>query len=182
MKNKKIIVLIILLTACVAVALAAYITTSGSENVQNNTESDAQEINYAPPTESEKQSGDTIKESVSPKESDESETTDPDNDPATLQPVTPIITSAGQYDDQIEVRAFIPAIFETDGQCTITFTKGSEIFTQSAAGIADATTTRCDTVVIERSNFPSSGNWQVKVTYESNTSYGESDATTVEIN
>lgn len=95
--------------------------------------------------------------------------------------VTPVITSAGHYGDQIEVRAFIPGIFENGGTCTITLKQNDVKIVRQVEGIQDATTTRCDTVNILRDEIPNAGTWTARVNYNSPSSQGESDETSFEI-
>ncbi len=91
-----------------------------------------------------------------------------------------IITDASQYDDEIEVRAFMPSIVES-GTCTVAFKKGSEEFKVDEAAYADATTTICTNSLIKRDMFSSNGNWTVTVSYSSENYSGISEERTVEI-
>lgn len=130
-------------------------------------------VNYDPPTEEEQQSGDRQKEKI------EKERLDP---PAPSgQQVKPFITDAGQYGNQIEVRSYVPGIYEAGGTCTVTFTKGSATLSRSVKGLEDATTTRCSVVIVPRSEFPFSGSWSVVVKYQSAKYGGSSDTKQIEV-
>ena len=94
--------------------------------------------------------------------------------------VTPVIVDAGQYDQQIEVRSFVPGIIETDGACQVTFTSGSAKIIKEVGGIADASTTRCENVRIARSEF-AAGSWSVTVSYSSANASGSSEPKTFEV-
>lgn len=133
-------------------------------------------INYNPPTEEEKQAGDKQKDQTL-KEEDER------NDPENLNKYTAsvIITDAGQYEDIIEVRAFIPDYYQ-DGSCIITFTQGEQTVTKETPAYRDASTTICTNPLFERSEFPNGGDWQVRVTYKSTGAEGISNPTIVNIN
>lgn len=95
--------------------------------------------------------------------------------------VTPVITSARQNDREIFVAAYIPQIFENNGECTLTASKGSEVITKTGAGFANASTTDCAPFIIDRSTFGEAGEWKIIVSYSSSNFVGSSPAVGLEI-
>ncbi len=135
------------------------------------------DINYAPPTEQDKQENDQLKENLG-------DTNKPGNSSTTTssgQAVTPTIVDATQYGNDIEVRAFIPGIVEEGGTCTVTLTKGAESIKRDSAGIANTSDTQCSAFVIPRSAFSSAGDWSAVVSYKSGAHQGSSTTKVVKV-
>jgi len=126
--------------------------------------------NLNPPTAEDKQAVDEHKETIS-------------NPPASTstKTVTPIIVDANEYDGQVEIRSFVPGIFENGGTCTATLKMGSLTVTKSASANADATTTNCTKFVIPASEFSSKGTWSATISYNSANYQGTSAPSNVEI-
>lgn len=99
----------------------------------------------------------------------------------TQKTVEPSIINAGQSGDDIQVRAFIPGVFESGGTCTFTFTDGAHTITKTVTATQDATTTRCPNVAVAKSEFAASSKWSVVVSYSSSKYKGSSDKTTFEV-
>ena len=187
MKTQKLrSILFILLVALLVGAVLFYLfKLRDSKTTGSNPPNQNETIDYSPPTVEEKKSGDQKKEEITGNDSSSGTTSDnsaTDSQANSKQDVKPIITSAGQYGDKIEVRAFMPNVYENNGNCTVAFTKDNNKIERQVEGIQDATTTRCDTVAILREDFPSSGTWTVKVTYNSPSSQGVSDESSFEVN
>lgn len=137
----------------------------------------SEDINLEPATEQDQQRADQKKQDVVNNEGPK-----PSED--TKKSVTPVITrptDSETISGDIEVRAFIPGIYEDTGECSAVFTNGSMSFTRQVEALKDATTTRCDTVQVAREDFPSTGNWSVKVTYSSPTAQGSSETRTFNV-
>lgn len=135
-------------------------------------EAAAEKINLDPPTEEDKERVDSHKEELVRQQ--ESQQTNSGS-------VKPVITDAGQYDQEIEVRAFVPGIFESGGNCVVAFTKGSQNVSKQVPAVSEATTTRCSKLSVPRSEFPSTGTWSVTVAYKSVANSGTSDSKTLEV-
>lgn len=131
-------------------------------------------LTTTPPTKEEQQAADTQKE-----KNIEREQIDTNNQATKTAEV--VLVDAGQYSDTIEVRAYIANIYEDGGTCTVTFTKDSQTVTRTSKGFKDATTTQCEPFNIPRSAFPSAGDWQLKISYTSNTSTGASASQAVNV-
>lgn len=95
--------------------------------------------------------------------------------------VVPTIVDAGQYEQVIEVRAFIPGIYEAGGTCKVTFSKGSDSFIRVIDAVQDATTTRCKTLNVARGEFTSKGSWLAIVNYDSPAAAGDSQPKTFQV-
>lgn len=132
-------------------------------------------INYGPPTDDEKNAADTQKTKNQEKEEQRNDSEKQSNTGASV-----IITDAGQYDNVIEVRAFMPDHYE-DGICTIVFTQNSQTISKETPAYRDASTTICTNPLIKRSEFPTAGKWQVIVKYKSPGASGQSDQQTLTI-
>lgn len=77
------------------------------------------------------------------------------------------ISSAGVFNGNVEVRAFMSGVIEGDGSCTAIFTKGSERVTASSTAFIDTHTTQCNPIILEQSKL-SKGTWSLTVEYTSN--------------
>jgi hypothetical protein len=157
----------------VGVLYAMFYNKSPKQNVtQNVTSQEEGKINFEPPTEQEKQLVEDNKEQIVANQKTEEE----------LQSTTVsiLITDASQYNDTIEVRAYTPDVYESDGTCTYVFTKGISKITKSVASAKDAKTTYCPTLNVPRSDFDSAGNWSLDLSYKSSVSQG-SKQTTVKV-
>lgn len=175
--KKYYLALVLLAALLVAGGVLAYSRMRNGVNDDNSQKT----VNLDPPTEEERQAADDQKQqSEEQVKKEQQEPTGGDNE------VTPVITSAGQFDDpqygnRIEVRTFINGVYESGGTCTATFTQGSHKIERQVEAIQGATTTTCDVVAIPRSEFPSAGTWNLVVRYTSPTSSGSSEVTPVEV-
>ena len=178
-KNKKLFIIVSIIS--VMVGLAALInydiisnpfSKTKDSNIQNN-------INYGPPTEEEQKSGDEKKEIIT---QTQQTTAKPDTEtspgPITSSNLNLIISDANQYDDAVEVRAFVPNHFE-NGTCTMTFKLNTTTVVKQVSAISDATSTICTNLVIARSEFSQPGTWILDVKYE--TPKGSSAEATQEV-
>jgi len=108
--------------------------------------------------------------------------TDDSGDGGGQASVVPLITYSG-FDPAgpvVEVSAFVPDIAETDGQCSVTVTNGSETATGSGAARPDVAATQCGSIYAA---LPSgaTGDWIAVVTYSSSTSVGSSAPVSIKI-
>lgn len=131
-------------------------------------------INYNPPTKEEKKAADTQKE-----KNIEREQTEDNPKPISKADIT--IVDASQYGDTVEIRAYISNILEDGGTCTAKLTNGNQTITRTNQSFKDATTTQCGALNIPRSEFNSTGTWQLTMSYTSNTANGESSIKKVTI-
>ena len=99
---------------------------------------------------------------------------------ASSQDVKLVIVDASMYSGTFEVRAYANAI--EDGTCTYLFTSGSNNFTKETAATAGSSTTSCATLDVPTSSFPSTGQWNLTITYKSKSgNYSGSIATSIEV-
>lgn len=134
-----------------------------------------EKLNLDPPTEEDKQRVETHKQELVRQQEEQGQSS------PSGRTVTPIITDAGHYDQSIEVRAFVPGIYEAGGTCQIDFAKDNQKVSKQVAAVQDATTTRCTNLAVPRSEFPSAGSWSVTVKYLSQSSNGSSETKTLEV-
>jgi hypothetical protein len=133
-------------------------------------------INLEPPTEQDKQVVDQQKQDIS---KNEQQTT-----PLTPSgKVTPVITYAGQYDQDkgVEVAARVPGVFEDKGICKISLMRGLQTIVRETEGFKDFRDTVCIPATIPMSDFPETGDWTVVVSYVSTTSSGTSSPTVIRV-
>lgn len=123
-------------------------------------------INLSPPTDEEKAAGDNQKQEIVKQQ---------ESPPTPNNIANVVIVDANQYQDEVEVRAFVGNRIDTDGTCTITIAKGMTTVTRTKKATADATTTQCGSVDIPRSEFAEGGQWDVTVTYTSGGATGKAN-------
>lgn len=166
--KKNTLITLLLLSLVLAVGVVYWVYPYGQKEDKGTS--------YEEPTQEEVTAGDDQKiRNIQ----DEEQRNDPENQ--NKQTANVIITDAGQYDDIIEVRAFIPDHYQ-DGTCTITFTQGSQTITKDTPAYRDVSTTICTNPLFNRLEFPSAGQWQLVVRYSSAGASGQSDQQTVTIN
>ena len=90
--------------------------------------------------------------------------------------VIPTITDASST----TVRAYVTGVFEEGGTCMATLTKDGVTKTKSAPAFGNASYTQCEPIELDN-GFLSSGNWQLVVSYTSNTAQGSSTSREVRV-
>lgn len=130
-------------------------------------------VDYSPPTDSDKKYNDQIKEGL-PKTPQQPSANERES-------VSIVIIDASQYDSNIEIRAFIEKIVESDGECTLRLTGPGTTTTKIVPAIADATSTRCTNTSIPSTDFDKKGQWKLTVSYNSQKSIGSSAEKIVEV-
>jgi len=91
-----------------------------------------------------------------------------------------IITIADQRGSVVEVASFVPSEIELDGRCTLTLSRAVTSVSSSRDALPDATSTSCGRIAVSVDEL-STGTWIAVVEYESETSVGTSDPTTIEV-
>ncbi len=167
------------------IALLAILLIGGSVYVyqalradDTNSPQDDSGINFGPPTEEEQRAGDEQKDRIVEEQENENSTTQNSDQ---KQSANVIIVDADQYDDVVEVRAFISDHVQ-DGTCFYRFTRNNQLVEKSLPAHADASTTICPNLEVDRTEFPTAGDWQLVVTYESDNAKGSSETKTITIN
>jgi hypothetical protein len=158
-----------------SVLLALILTTGGYFYIHRNKPSDNTQpltaddnpLNLNPPTEEERQQAEHHKDQII------DEQNKPESPAGEKGKLNPTIVDANQYNQAIEVRAFVGAV-ENNGQCVVTFKQGTAAVSKQVTAIPDASTTRCTNISVPRSEFASPGTWDVTVTYNSPKSQGSS--------
>lgn len=173
-KHRTRTVIILALILLLAVALSWFFINRYRDSPDDSAPRGINSVDYSGPTEEERAAGDEQKEK-------NEQTTNNNRDTATGQAAHVVVTDAGQYDDIIEVRSFIPDFYQ-DGTCTITFTQGNRTLTKEAPAYRDSSTTICTNPMIKRSEFASPGEWKLTVTYTAPDATGQSEPRTVHIN
>lgn len=161
-KNKKIKMIILVCIISISILTAAYffiINQNHDSLSSENPQTESSSLNLSPPTEEEQRQASENKEklinndeSVSGNSSSSSEV---------------VITSADQYDNNVEVSAYIPSIFEDGGECNALFTKGQEKISKKVAAVKEGRSVFCPLFKIPVDEFSSKGEWTVKIDYKS---------------
>jgi hypothetical protein len=128
-----------------------------------------EDVNNSPPTKEEKDQAEKHKEDISQPTSNNTSTTDTGKKRASV-----VITNTNQSDQDVTVIAYVQGVFENIGSCTATLSKGSEVVRKNSEAFADASTTNCAPFIVQKSEFSSSGEWKLVVSYSSPTSEGSS--------
>jgi hypothetical protein len=156
-----------------AVIVAALVFTQ-SQKTSNPSEADGaagnsapkpgeEKIDLSPPTEEEVKQTEEYKKNLG--------TQDRPSTPAYGKiSVTPVITSA----DENVIRSYVPGVNEDGGTCTATFKQYQSTFAKQTKGFRDASTTICAPINLQKSDFSSTGEWSVVLTYESTEAKGSS--------
>ena len=153
------------------------------ENIRDSDDTAQEEstIDFGPPTEEEQRAGDERKDIIDEQQGSSSNDVGDDQTTNDKKSADVVIVDASQYDNTIEVRAFVSNHVE-GGTCSYRFTRGNNTINKSLPAHADASTSICPMLEVDRSEFPSSGDWQLVVSYESANAKGLSDTKTVTIN
>lgn len=178
MKNKKVIITIMLVLLVASIGLAAYAWLSKDDD---NSYTDTDGITYQEATEAEKQESENIKKENS-EQIDNSQGAPTSNESGQKKTVTPIITAWSQDSSgDLRINGYVPEVTEEDGTCSYTLTNGNMEVEQSRSALLNAQSTSCGQIVIS-SNKLSPGQWKITLTYSSSNSKGTSDETTIQIN
>ncbi len=110
-------------------------------------------------------------------EADQEKKTEVEHNESGLKVAKPVINFVADGDDKVEVGGDIPNINELEGTCTYEFTKGDSVITISKGILPNPSYISCEAASIEKTKL-SSGTWNIKIKYKSNTSEGESEAQT----
>lgn len=182
--NKKWVIGLAVLLAIVAGAAVYAYSYSNSNNTSDKPAKhkssgspqpdSSKDVNLNPPTNQDKTDAEKHKDEIA-------------NPPATSAPpssqpkkVTPIITSWGQSNGNVEVAARVPGIFENGGNCTLTLQKGSQKVTGSKTGKENVSEVSCGFIPIARSSL-SAGDWVATVNYSSAKAEGASQPKTITV-
>ncbi len=170
-KNYKKYILIFLAVVLIAAGSAFFIIKNNNKQSTPSTEK------YEGPTSQDKKDAADNKKHVSNREElDKQEDSSSDK-----KQVTPVITNAMQSGQQITINAYVSGVFEDGGKCSATISKGSNSITRTTNAFADATTTSCQPIFIDRSVFSEAGDWKVTMHYKSNSAEGSSQAVTLAV-
>lgn len=135
-------------------------------------------VNLNPPTEQERQSGDAAKPKILQQEQARSNGSQATS--SGKKSVTPTITYADQYGQQIEVGGFVSGIFEDGGTCTLELQKEGRKVSVKVNSIKGANSVDCPVMSISRTSLEA-GQWQASITYSSTNAVGQSQARAIEV-
>ncbi len=169
-----------LLGAVVVMGLIKISNSSGDENKQitnnNQTSNNTDSSTYPSFDKTAKNETANLGANDESSEKTDDAATDPQ---ATLAEAAVSIVDASQYGEEVEVRAFVGNII-AEGTCWVVFTMDREQLSKEVSARPDASTSICETLVVPRSEFASTGVWSVEVIYTNDSAKG-SATTSVEI-
>jgi hypothetical protein len=166
--NKVLIVLLLLAVVFVGAAILQRNKNTGSKHSQVTP---TPTINLKPATDKEKQQADKAKEEiVNNGSSAPSKNTIPkvaSSPSPSAKSVSILLVDAGQYGQEIEVRASIQGVIESGGICLATFTQGSATVVKEVKAEANVNSTLCPIISLTRQSFPTPGSWDLVISYKS---------------
>lgn len=172
LKNKKTLIIIILVLACAA-GFAAYNAMRDTQPQSNFTEG----VNLNPPTQEELDQADQNKA-----DNDKDSETRSENQ-VTSQTIIPEVTVSEVTPTDVEAAGVVQNIFEKDGTCIFIFSSSSnEVIEKRIAAVAEGRSTYCPLVVVSKQDFKPLGLWDVKIKYESSFSNGVSATRQLDVN
>jgi hypothetical protein len=170
-RSRKIIITLSVLAISLTTALVLLelfkVTDFYTKTTKNEAATDTKtSINFEPPTEQEKQAGNKRKQEIV------SQQTTPE-DPKEKPKTEVVIVDAGQYGDDVEVRAFATNSTES-GVCLFVFSKSDyPSIKKETAATPGPSTAPCFALSIPRAEFTTTGTWTLEVSYESATRSGK---------
>lgn len=178
--KKAIIIGIIAVGVIAAGALTYYFVNVRDDNPQTTGTTNGQEepVNLAPPTEQDAQRVEDNKQQIVDRQAQldaQSQQSD-----SSKKNVVPTITYAGQYGQVVEVGAEV-AVFDASGTCTATFSLGASSFTKSVQAVQNVNRMNCPTISVPVSEFTPKGSWGVTIKYDSGSSTGVSNSSTIRV-
>lgn len=178
-------VLLGVLAVVILLGAAAYFynreNNKNSSGQDTDSPSSQETINFDPPTEEDKRRVDENKQRITEQEQERIKNQQASGG-TTLRSVTPLINFAEQNGENIEIGSYVPGIFENDGICTVTVTKGTNVVTKDVAGVKEGNATFCPLFVINKNEFPETGTWSAVVSYKSPAFEGKSASVKFDIN
>lgn len=179
LKSKLLLVAVIVLVIAGS-AGAFYYNKKDDSKKTTETSGQQETINYDPPTEEEKSASNAEKDRIIKENEERAAQTQTQTNSNGKRPLKPVITGAGQYDNQVEVTSYVQNAVEA-GQCTVTLTSGTQKITKTGTATKENSTAYCPLVAVNVAEFPQKGTWSAVVSYSSASSEGSSDAKTFEV-
>lgn len=164
-RSNKIKVIVPLLVVILLLAGGVFIFARNRNTSKTKTKSSTETVNYAPASPVEKKETEDNKDRIV---AEQNQNKPQNSDSNQKKSVTPTIVNA----DANSTSAYITGIFEEDGTCTATFTKGSITKTKTSQGFGNVSYTQC--APIDTTGLLGSGSWTLVVSYSSNTAQGSS--------
>ena len=184
-KDISVFILAVLLVAAITFGVVALIKQSQSK--ENGEKDSAQDKNTASEilkTEEDLQDEDKVtnasNDAKDRMEADEKTKVPVETDESGLIIANPEISFVAEEGNKIAAGGAIYNVNESEGTCTYVFSKGDSTITASTKILPNPGYISCETARIEKSKF-SSGTWNVKIQYKSNTAEGESETQTYTI-
>lgn len=160
----------------IAVGLSTFLYARQTRQTSDDWRND---INYSPATDAEKEYSEAVKDDIV--ENDKKQDDQP-QDAGAKKRVLPQVSSWAQRDStsNLTIGGYVDGVIEDGGSCTVVLTKGGQEVSASREGLANAQSTACGSIVIEKAKIEA-GNWSVVLRYSSKTSEGISDPVSIEV-
>lgn len=168
--------ILIILSILVSIGLYTYIFSANNKDNQpkasdNQSNTSLETIKESPATDQEKAESQTVKEELA------------------NNPNTPVVGSDGKKQVNVVVTdyspsvvgSFVEGVVEDGGSCTATFKQGTLSFTKTVSAIANVSTSQCERIILNSSEFPAKGAWSTSITYSSPSANGVSQSVTINV-
>ena len=171
-RSRKLLLIIFLVVLATSLVWVLFVRNNTKKDTPT-TNSNNQDIKYAPATPEEKKEAENKKNEIVKKQENQN-----NNIPTsgTKTNVIPTITNTTG-----SINAYISGIFEEGGTCSAIFTKDTSSLSKTSVGFQNVSYTQCAPMNLE-SGFLSSGKWTVVVKYSSDKSEGVSSPQFIEVN
>ena len=180
LKKRRIIVVSLAAVFIAAGSLGYLLLHSPNTTSKNDVStSNPDNINYSPPSKTTLQQTANHKKDIASQTSKSSQATS-SSAKSTSSNAKPIITSSGEYDNNVEVGSRVPNVYEEKGVCTLTLTKGGRSVTAKQNATPNVSEMSCGFITIASSNL-SSGNWSAVISYSSVKHKGSSNPVLVAV-
>lgn len=150
-----VVFVLLLIGAGVMIYAVVQELNKSSGTVQSERESD--DINYEEPSDGEVAAGEEIKKEHQTEAENEGDTS--------VSNGSVFIVDAGQYGNEVEVRARVDGVVEDGGTCTYAFAGVGASFKKTQVATVNAKSTSCGSLVVAVSEFSAAGSWKVVVSY-----------------
>lgn len=176
--SKKTTIILLLAILIIAGGILYYLKYVRADTATQETSTS--DVNLSPSTEEDKKRAEDNKQRIV-EQDEQLKTQGQQPSSASKKTVVPTITYADQYGSVVEVGSYVTGIYEDNGKCTATFTKGSASFAKSVNAVKNVNSVNCPAMSAPVSEFTSKGTWNVVVSYSSDTASGSSTAKQIEV-
>lgn len=172
-KSKKKIPLVFAVAfVLISVAGTVWFINKDDKASRQATDATASSIDYGPPSEEVIQETEQNKKELEQKFGSQN-SSQPANSGSGANQASAVLTNLAVDQQEVRGSGIITNVFEENGTCTLTLTKGTVSVSGTSQGFVDVNKTTCPPISISRNKL-SSGEWLGVLSYNSSTSSGSS--------